>query len=54
MKDEVVPVRRQIRLFEGIPTAQAVRVDAGHDAAVARPGRYVPVLAAACHSVLHR
>ena len=37
MGDEVVPLRRQIKLFEGIPTAQALRVDAGHDAVVARP-----------------
>ena len=48
MSDEVVPLRRQIKLFEGIPTAQALRVDAGHDAVVAHPGRFVPVLLAAC------
>jgi pimeloyl-ACP methyl ester carboxylesterase len=54
MKDAVVPVRRQIKLFEGIPTAQAFRVDAGHDAAVSRPDRYVPVLVAACQSVVER
>ena len=47
MADEVVPQRRQIKLFEGITTAQALRVDAGHDAVVAHPGRFVPVLLAA-------
>ena len=46
MQDEVVPVRRQIELFEGIPGALALRIDAGHDAAVTRPGRYVPRAAA--------
>jgi 3-oxoadipate enol-lactonase len=48
MADEVVPLRRQIKLFEGIPTAQALRVDAGHDAVVAHPDRFVPVLLSAC------
>ena len=44
MQDEVVPLRRQIELVAGIPGALALRIDAGHDAAVARPGRYVPLL----------
>ena len=48
MQDDVVPVRRQIELFEGIPGARALRIDAGHDAAVSQPGRYVPVLVQAC------
>jgi 3-oxoadipate enol-lactonase len=47
MADEVVPLRRQIKLFEGIPTAHALRVDAGHDAVVGHPDRFVPVLLAA-------
>ena len=52
MKDEVVPVRRQIALFEAIPTAVAFRVDAGHDAAVAAPDRFVPASLAAIASVV--
>ena len=48
MQDPVVPLRRQMELFEAIPTAQALRIDAGHDAIVARPDRTVPILAAAC------
>ncbi len=35
-----------------IPGARAFRVDAGHDAVVARPDRAVPVLVAACQSLL--
>jgi 3-oxoadipate enol-lactonase len=52
MQDEVVPLRHQIQLFEEIPGARAFRIDAGHDAVVARPDRAVPVLVAACRSVL--
>ena len=51
MHDPVVPVRRQIQLFEAIPGARAFRVDAGHDAIVARPDRFVPVLLQACADV---
>jgi 3-oxoadipate enol-lactonase len=51
MQDEVVPLRRQIQLFEAIPGARAFRIDAGHDAIVARPDRAVPVLVDACHAV---
>ena len=39
MRDQVVPLRRQARLFEWIPGAEAFRVDAGHDAVVAKPRR---------------
>jgi 3-oxoadipate enol-lactonase len=52
MQDEVVPLRRQIQLFESIPRARAFRVDAGHDAVVARPDRAVPLLVEACRSLL--
>ena len=48
MRDHVVPVRRQMRLFEAIPGAEAFRVDGDHDAVVARPDRVVPVLLDAC------
>jgi 3-oxoadipate enol-lactonase len=51
MQDVVVPIRRQIQLFEAIPGARAFRVDAEHDAVVARPDRTVPILVAACRSV---
>jgi 3-oxoadipate enol-lactonase len=51
MQDEVVPLRRQIQLFEAIPGARAFRVDAAHDAIVARPERTVPVLVDACRAV---
>lgn len=54
MQDEVVPLRRQIGLFEGIAAAQALRVDAGHDAIVSRPDRCVPVLLRACDDVARR
>ena len=54
MKDHVVPVRRQMLLFEEIPTAAAFRVDGHHDAAIAVPGRFVPTAVAAIHSVLER
>lgn len=52
MQDAVVPLRHQIQLFESIPGARAFRVDAGHDAVVARPHRTVPVLVEACHAAL--
>lgn len=51
MQDEVVPLRRQIQLFEAIPDARAFRIDAGHDAVVAQPARAVPVLVDACRAV---
>jgi 3-oxoadipate enol-lactonase len=52
MQDAVVPLRHQIQLFESIPGARAFRVDAGHDAIVARPHRTVPLLVEACHAAL--
>jgi pimeloyl-ACP methyl ester carboxylesterase len=52
MQDEVVPLRRQIQLFEAIPGARALRIDAAHDAVVARPDRAVPVVVEACRAVL--
>ena len=48
MQDPVVPLRRQMELFEAIPTAKALRIDAGHDAIVARPDRTTPILVTAC------
>lgn len=54
MQDRVVPVRRQTRLFESIPEAEAYRVDGGHDAIVADADRFVPTLLRAVHSVVER
>lgn len=54
MSDRVVPTRRQIRLFEAIPGAEAFRVDGDHDAVVSRAERFVPTLQRAVHSVLER
>jgi 3-oxoadipate enol-lactonase len=54
MRDRVVPVRRQIRLFESIPDAEAFRVDGDHDAVVQSPKLFVPTLIRACRSVVER
>jgi len=54
MSDSVVPLRRQIRLFEGIPGAEAFRVDGDHDAVVREASRFVPTLLRACESVVQR
>ena len=54
MRDRVVPVRRQIRLFEAIPDVEAFRVDADHDAVVANAKVFVPTLLRACRSVVER
>lgn len=54
MRDRVVPVRRQVRLFEAIPDAEAFRVDGDHDAVVANAKQFVPTLTRACRSVVER
>ena len=54
MRDEIVPLRRQIRLFEEIPGAQVFRVDGGHDAVVARSDAFNPALQSAIDSVRAR
>jgi 3-oxoadipate enol-lactonase len=54
MRDRVVPVRRQVRLFESIPDAEAFRVDGDHDACVANAKQFVPTLLRACRSVEER
>jgi 3-oxoadipate enol-lactonase len=54
MKDHVVPVRRQMLLFEEIPTAAAFRVDGLHDAAIAVAERFTTTAVAALHSVVER
>jgi 3-oxoadipate enol-lactonase len=54
MRDEVVPVRRQIRLFEAIHGAEALRVDGGHDVVVSDPDQFVPVFLRAVESAVDR
>lgn len=54
MADQVVPVRRQLRLFEGIPTAVAYRVDGQHDAVVSNSEAYLPLLLKALDDVVGR
>jgi pimeloyl-ACP methyl ester carboxylesterase len=54
MRDHVVPLRRQVRLFEWIPGAEAFRIDADHDAVVANADRFVPTLLRALRSVTAR
>ena len=54
MNDEVVPLARQIKLFESIPDAEAYRIDGGHDAAVAQPARFVREVTRATSSVVER
>ena len=54
MKDRVVPVKRQLRLFEALPKAEAYRVDADHDAVYAAADRFVPTLVRACKSAVER
>lgn len=54
MRDEIVPVRRQVKLFELIPDAAVTRIDGGHDAVVARADAFVPALVEAAGSVISR
>jgi 3-oxoadipate enol-lactonase len=54
LRDAVVPVRRQVELFESIPGADVFRVDGEHDAVVSRQHRFVPTLLRAIRSVTAR
>ncbi|HWL41389.1 MAG TPA: alpha/beta hydrolase [Ilumatobacter sp.] len=54
MRDTVVPLRRQVRLFEGIAGSDPFRIDGGHDAIVNQAGRFVPQLLRAIASVTGR
>ena len=47
MRDHVVPLARQIRLFDAIPGAKAYRVDGDHDSIVIHADRFVPTLVSA-------
>lgn len=51
MRDRVVPLRRQIRLFDMLPMADAFRVDGDHDSVVANADRFVPSLLRAVRAV---
>jgi pimeloyl-ACP methyl ester carboxylesterase len=54
MRDGIVPMRRQVELFESIPGAEPFRVDGEHDAVVSRADRFVPTLLRAIASVTDR
>jgi 3-oxoadipate enol-lactonase len=54
MRDQVVPVRRQVKLFEQVPGAEVFRVDGMHDAVVANAERFNPTLLRALASVERR
>jgi 3-oxoadipate enol-lactonase len=54
MRDGIVPLRRQVELFDTIPGAEAFRVDGEHDAVVTRADRFVPTLLRAIASVTAR
>ncbi len=54
MRDGVVPLRRQVELFDAIPGAEAFRVDGEHDAVVTRSDQFVPTLLRAIDSVVNR
>jgi len=54
MNDSVIPLARQVKLFELIGLAEAFRVDGGHDAVVAGADQFVPTLLRALDSVRRR
>jgi hypothetical protein len=54
MSDNVVPTKRQIKLFEALPQAEAFRSDGNHDAVVEHQQSFVPALVRACQSALAR
>lgn len=54
MSDNVVPTKRQIKLFEALPQAEAFRSDGNHDAVVEHQHSFVPALVRACQSALAR
>lgn len=54
VRDEVVPIRRQIQLVSAVRHAEIHRLDAGHDAAVAAADQFVPALLRSIESILGR
>ncbi len=54
MRDHVIPLRRQIRLYESIQGAEVFRIDGDHDACIAHARTFVPTLLRAIDSVCER
>lgn len=54
LNDPVVPLRRQLKLWDWIPDCDIFRVEGAHDAAVVNADRFVPQLLRALHSVRER
>lgn len=54
MRDRVIPLARQARLFDRIENAAAFRVNADHDACVANADQFVPTLLRAVEHVVTR
>lgn len=54
MNDTVVPLDRQVKLFEEIPTAEPFRVTGNHDAVVVNADRFAPTLLRALRSIERR
>lgn len=54
LRDPVVPVHRQLKLYSSIPDAQAMRIDAEHDAVVARYGDMAELLVRSVESIRQR
>lgn len=54
MQDQVIPLSRQVSLFETIPGAHVFRIDAGHDAIVSQAETFVPQLLRAVAAVTRR
>ncbi len=53
-RDRVVEPRRQRAMASLIPDAESYEVEAGHDAVVAQPELFLPVLVRACSELLAR
>ncbi len=54
LRDQVVPMERQLRLVDLIDTSTAFRVDGPHDAVVSQAAQFVPVLTRALTDVVDR
>jgi 3-oxoadipate enol-lactonase len=53
-RDNIVPIHRQVDLFEAIPGAVPFRIAAEHNAVVNDAEEFVPLLLQACASVIER
>lgn len=54
LRDPVIPVHRQLKLYSSIPNAMAMRIDAEHDAVVARYDDMAELLVQSVDSVVER